>query len=402
MTLSAASTSTVTASYATANGTATAGSDYVAQTGTLSFTAGQTSKTITVTVNGDTMVEPDETFVVDLSTPSGATLADAQGQGTITNDDTAALPTLSINDVTVAEGNSGTTTASFTVTLSAASTSTVTASYATANGTATAGSDYVAQTGTLSFTAGQTSKTISVTVNGDTTVEPNETFIVNLSSPSGATLADAQGQGTITNDDTAALPTLSINDVTVAEGNSGTTTASFTVTLSAASTSTVTASYATADGTATAGSDYVARTGTLTFTAGQTSRTISVTVNGDTTVEPNETFFVNLSTPSGATIADAQGQGTITNDDTATAPAGTEPVAWINAVGVAVNGNSLTKTTATGITSGATSTRQIASGDGYVEFTASETTTYRMLGLVERKHRHLLRGHRLRHGPDAQ
>ena len=125
--------------------------------------------------------------------------------------------------MTVTEGNSGTTTAAFTVTLSAASPQTVTVNYATANGTATAGSDYVAQTGTLSFTAGQTSKTISVTVNGDTTVEPNETFFVNLSSPSGATIADAQGQGTITNDDSAALPTLSINDVTVTEGNSGTT-----------------------------------------------------------------------------------------------------------------------------------------------------------------------------------
>ena len=223
--------------------------------------------------------------------------------------------------MTVTEGNSGTKTAVFTVTLSAASTQTVTVNYATANGTATAGSDYVAQTGNLTFTAGQTSKTISVTVNGDTTVEPNETFVVNLTAPSGATLADAQGQGTITNDDTVVtLPTLSINDVTVTEGNSGTTTATFTVTLSAASASTVTVSFATANGTATAGSDYVAQTGTLSFTAGQTTKTISITVNGDTTVEPNETFVVNLSSPSGATLADAQGQGTITNDDATPPP----------------------------------------------------------------------------------
>jgi len=109
--------------------------------------------------------------------------------------------------------------------LSAASTSTVTVAYATANGTATAGSDYTAQSGTLTFSAGQTSKTISVVVNGDTTVEPNETFTVTLSGASGATIARATATGTITNDDTAALPSLSIGDATVAEGNTGTTNA---------------------------------------------------------------------------------------------------------------------------------------------------------------------------------
>ena len=314
-TLSAASPWTVTVAFATANGTATAGSDYVAQTGTLTFAAGETSQTLGVTVNGDTTVEPNETFLVNLSTPSGATVADPQGQGTLTNDDTAVLPTLSVNDITLTEGNSGTKTATFTVALSAASASTVTVAYATANGTATAGSDYVAKTGTLTFTAGQTSKTVRITVNGDTAVEPDETFLVNLSSPSGATLADSQGQGTLTNDDLAVLPTLSIGDVTVTEGNSSTKTATFTVTLSVASPSTVTTTYATANGTATAGSDYVARTGTLTFTAGQTTKTIRITVNGDTAVEPNETYFVNLSTPSGATLADSQGLGTITNND---------------------------------------------------------------------------------------
>jgi M6 family metalloprotease-like protein len=112
-------------------------------------------------------------------------------------------------------------------------------------------------------------------------------------------------------------PSLSINDVTVTEGNSGTTVATFAVTLSAPSASTVTVNYATANGTATAGSDYLAASGTLTFNAGQTSRTVVVTVNGDVVVEPNETFYVNLSSASGATIADAQGLGTITNDDVA-------------------------------------------------------------------------------------
>src|SRR5262249_40580046 len=125
------------------------------------------------------------------------------------------LPTLSINNVTVTEGNSGTTNAVFTVSLSAASSNAVTVAYATANGTATAGSDYVGASGVLTFAAGTTSKMVTVTVNGDTTVEPNETFAVNLSSPVNATIADAQGVGTITNDDAAPTPTLSIGNVTV-------------------------------------------------------------------------------------------------------------------------------------------------------------------------------------------
>ncbi len=115
-------------------------------------------------------------------------------------------------------------------------------------------------------------------------------------------------------------PTLSINNVSANEGNSGTTAFVFTVTLSAASTSTVTVNYATADGTATAPSDYAATSGTLTFAPGVLTQPISVNVNGDTTVEPNETFFVNLSSPTNATIAGATGTGTIINDDSAPAP----------------------------------------------------------------------------------
>jgi hypothetical protein len=227
------------------------------------------------------------------------------------------VPTLSINDVTVTEGNSGTTNATFTVTLSAASASAVTVKYDTANGTATAGSDYQAASGTLTFAPNETSKTLTVAVNGDTTAEADETFAVNLSNPTNATIADGQGIGTIKNDDTASSPpTISINDVTVTEGNSGTTDAVFTVSLSAVSNSAVTVKYDTADGTATtANSDYQSASGTLTFTPGQTSKTISVAVNGDTSVEPDETFSVNLSNPTNATIADNQGVGTIKNDD---------------------------------------------------------------------------------------
>jgi parallel beta-helix repeat protein len=227
-------------------------------------------------------------------------------------------PSLSISDVTVTEGDAGTTTASFAVTLSAASAQAVTVSFATADGTATAGSDYVAASGSLSFAPGVTTQPVQVTVNGDTVDEPDETFLVNLSAPTSATIADGQGVGTILDDDLPP-PALSIGDASLPEGNAGTTPFSFTVTLSAPASAPVTVDYATADGTATAGSDYVAQSGTLSFLPGATSASVSVLVNGDTALEPDETFTVNLTNPNGATVADGQATGTILNDDVAQA-----------------------------------------------------------------------------------
>ena len=220
---------------------------------------------------------------------------------------------ITINDVTVTEGDTGTKTVDFTVSLSAASAQTVTVNYATADGTATAGLDYQTASGTVSFAPGELSKPITITIIGDTLDEANETFFVNLSNPVNGVIVDNQGQGTINDNDPT--PSLSINDVTVAEGDSSTTPATFTVTLSAASSFTVTVNYATADNTATAGSDYQSTSGTLTFNPGETTKPVTVLVNGDTTFEQPESFFVNLSSPTNATILDGQGVGTITNDD---------------------------------------------------------------------------------------
>nr|MCM0594427.1 M10 family metallopeptidase C-terminal domain-containing protein [Gloeotrichia echinulata DEX184] len=195
------------------------------------------------------------------------------------------------------------------MTLSAASTSAVTVNYATANGTATAGSDYTATTGTLTFNPGDTSKTLSVAVTGDLTIEPNETFFVNLSNAANATIADNQAVGTITNDDT--LPTLSINDITVVEGQ--TPQAVLTVTLSSASSQPVTVNYTTAPGTATANADYTTSSGTLTFAANTTTAQITVPILNDSLSEANETFQVNLSSPTNANLQKASGTVTITD-----------------------------------------------------------------------------------------
>ncbi len=474
VTLSPKRPSTVTVAYATADGTATAGSDYVSTSGVLTFLPGETTKTVPVTVNGDTTAEATETFFLTLSGAANATITGSQGVGTIVSDDCsggppllagladgtfeagspwpawpvqtstnygtplcntttcgtssppyagtnwawfggaaaletttlgqtvvlpasasltlrfqmrisyvsapptdtfvvyvdgvpvrtypepiaadpayalqqvdltpfangaphallfayngpttgignylvdnvdviycplAAQPSITISDATISEGNSGVSKANFTVTLSSASTQAVSVTYATADGTAIAGSDYAPASGTLLFPPGATKLPVSVSVNGDALDEPDEGFLVNLSSPTNATIADGQGVGTIRNDDPT--PRLAMSDVTVAERASGST-ANFAVTLSAASGRQVTVAYKTVDGTAMAGADYTALSGTLTFAPGVTARGIAVPVAGDGLAEPNEVFFVNLGSPANATVGDGQGIGTIT------------------------------------------------------------------------------------------
>jgi probable HAF family extracellular repeat protein len=221
-------------------------------------------------------------------------------------------PSVSIDDVSVAEGNAGLTDAVFTVTLSEPASENVTVNYTTANGTASAGADYIAASGTVTIPDGLSSATVTVSVIGDTATEPDETFQLNLSQAVGATISDGQGVGTIVDDEPLFL---TIDDVTMQEGRFGTREFVFTVTLSAASGAPVTVNYGTADGTAVAGSDYNAQSGVLTFAPGQATKTIRIAVKGDRKREADETFFVNLSNVVGAHLQDIQGVGTILNDD---------------------------------------------------------------------------------------
>jgi chitinase len=308
--LSAASTHTVTVSYYTNGGTATAGSDYTSTSGTLTFNPGQTSITVPVYVLGDTIYEVNETFSLWLTQASNALINRISGTATIVDDDPST--TISISDASALEGNSGTSGLTFTVTLNAASTQTVTVNYATAAGTATAGTDYQSLSGTLSFAPGQTSKTVTVYAIGDTLQESNETFTLNLSGATNATISRAAGTGTIIDDDS---PGLSVGNVSVVEGNSGTVYAVFTVTLSAVSGLPATTYYQTIAGTATSGTDYYATSGYIYIPVGQTSATVSVAVRGDTTIEADETFTLNLYSPGSATLGRANGTGTIINDD---------------------------------------------------------------------------------------
>src|SRR6185369_5825843 len=260
--LSEASAQAVTVNFATANGTATAPADYASQNGILTFTAGQTNKQITVLVNGDATDEIDESFTVTLSSPINASIATAVGTGTIQDDD--APPTVSFASA-ASSGSEATTAVTLPVFLSAVSAKTVTVDYSVSGGTATGGGvDFTLSGGTLTFAPGVTNQNINITVVNDTLDEDDETLSIDLSNPSNGTLGTATHTYTILDNDP--IPSLSINNVSVTEGNSGTTNANFTVTLSAASSKTVSVNYATADGSATAPADYAALpTTTLTF-----------------------------------------------------------------------------------------------------------------------------------------
>ena len=344
VTLAPAASVQATVDYAYAmTGSASSGTDHAAiPSGTLTFAPGETSKTISVTVNGDTDMEPDEGIGLQLSNPgpSGFSLASGSGRlanGLIVDDD---RPTLTIDSPRVAEGNSGTTEMVFTVTLSPASTGQVTVDFGPSNdGTATSGIDYTAfASRRLTFAAGETRKTVAVSVRGDGTAEPDETVRVFITNPSpvGTPIRNADGDiavfavgvGTIANDDgrtsPSSLPSLTIDAPQVVEGPSGTTaTLRFTVTMSRTTARQVTVAYEdTGSGTARAGAlcergaDYLAfAPATLTFAPGTRTRTIDVTVIGDAVDEPAELVVVRLRSAVNATLSISVGVGTITDDD---------------------------------------------------------------------------------------
>lgn len=337
-------TGTVGASYATvAGGTATGGAvcggavDYVSTSGTVSFADGDsTPQTFTIPICNDATDEPDETVNLTLSSPTGGATLGTQTTAVLTITDNDSGPDITITDVAQAEGNAGPTTFTFNVNLSVASGQTVTVHYQTADGTATvADNDYVAIPDTvLTFNPGVITLPVAVTVNGDVIAEPNQTFFVNLSNATNGTITDAQGQGTIQNDDGAALPTLSISDARLIEGDEGTTQMTFTVTVSGGPAGGVNAHYSTFNGSAQGpppegteliphANDYVPEQGNInnlllrTSPEGDPQFVITIGIVGDTFKEPNQYFTVRLDTPVGATIARGTGYGIIIDEERA-------------------------------------------------------------------------------------
>lgn len=225
----------------------------------------------------------------------------------------ASNPQLSALDVTVPEGTGAPSDAVFTVSLTPTTSQQVTVAYATADGTATAPADYTASSGVLTFPPGIGVRTVVVPVAGDATDEPDEAFALNLSNATNAAIGDGTGVGTITDDDAQAA--LSVADAETIEGDGGTGTLVFPVTLSAPSGFPVTVDFATASGTAAAPGDFTAASGTLSFPAGTAQRTVDVVIVRDFQDETDETFTLGLSGPTNATLADGSGAGLIRDDD---------------------------------------------------------------------------------------
>ncbi len=297
-----------TIGFRTLAGSASSGADFIAATGSVSFSAGQATAQVTVGIVGDTATtsgEAVETFQVELFDPVGAIVAAGAGTATVTIGPDP-LATFSIAGATVVEGGAAT----VIVTRGGDLTRPVSVGYATQNGSAAAGSDFVATNGVVIFAAGQTTATIRVATVVDNTQEAAESFSVVLSNPIGGTIS--QGTATVSVAADPPLPTLSISGGSGSDAAAGS--AVFTVTMSAARTVPVTVNYVTTSGSAEAGSDFTAASGTLTIAAGQTSGVISVPILANAGGEPDESFSVVLSAPSGATIATGSASFTISAD----------------------------------------------------------------------------------------
>ncbi|WP_316801641.1 Calx-beta domain-containing protein [Pedobacter frigidisoli] len=302
-------------------GSATSGTDYSALGTTITIPAGQTSVTLPVTVQADNLAEGTETVILTMTAATSNTAITASTTPATVNITDNDVATVAVNNVTVVE-NAGK--ATFTVTLTGNVQNAFTVNFTTANGTAVAGSDYTATTGSVTFPAGSVSgatQTFDVPVLNDNIAELTETFTATLTgvsagSPVTIPAAGATGTATITDDDVVSL---AINSVTAAE-NAGTMT--FTVTLTGNTQNAISVNYATSDNTAVAGADYTAKTGTVTFPAGSVSgatQTIVIAITDDNVTEASENFKVTLSGASApATITQAEGIGTITDNDPAT------------------------------------------------------------------------------------
>jgi hypothetical protein len=292
VTLSAAAAQTVTVSWNTLNGTAITPGDYIAASGSLSFTAGQLSKTVSVQVRGETINENNETFSVRLTNPVNAPIADNTGIGTIINDDTP--PQMMMSSTSVTEGDSGQKMMTFGVTPTNGNHLPVTVDYTTLAGVAAKeGYDFVPVTGTLVWDAETTdTKFVSVPVLGNTRRQPTRKVLLRLANAIEAILDRTDVEGDILDDDP--MPTMTISDVWVGENNSGAVDAVLNVTLSNESDEVVTVNFSTADAAAIGGTDYEAQTGTLTFVPGQTSHVITIPVKAAATGEGYESFNVDL------------------------------------------------------------------------------------------------------------
>ncbi len=312
VTLSRPSSSTVSVAYATAGDSASAGQDFTAAAGTLTFAPGETTKTVIVKLLDDGLVEPDEAFAVVLSAPTNATLADATGVVTIGRNDGAPVGTPYVYTTPIAVGE-GDTVAVMTVRLSAPSSNEVRVSYQTDNDAATANSDFQFTRDTLIFAPGETIKPVYIPLLDGALAEAAASFYLQLYTPVNAVLSRPFTSITVfDNDGSTGTPALQVSDVVVDEGAMS---AQFFVWLNKPSTSTVTVAYTTADDNAVAGQDYRGVAGSLSFAPGEVVKTVNVDLSDDALDETDEFFQLVLGSPANATLADAVGTAMIGRSD---------------------------------------------------------------------------------------
>lgn len=291
--------SAVGVSYATANGSATAGSDYTATSGVLDFAAGVTTRSINIPVANDGLTEGDETLTVGLSTPTGGASLGSPASMTITISDPPSPPTLrfDVSALTASEASSGVTA---TVVRAGDTSGSASVAYATADATALAGTDYQAAAGTLTFNPGVSSATITVPFIDDQRFEGDESFALTLSAPSGATLTTPNSM-TVTILENDLRPSLGMSSAGATIGEAAGSIA-VTVTRAGARDDAVGIRLTTIAGTATPGQDYVSADTLLAFAPGVLTRTVPITIVDDAIVEATESFTVALSDPTGGAV----------------------------------------------------------------------------------------------------
>ncbi|MDB9491443.1 Calx-beta domain-containing protein, partial [Dolichospermum circinale CS-534/05] len=330
--------------------TQTGADSFTATTGTITFAAGASTATLTIDPTADTTVETDETVVLTLATAPGYTIdTPAAVTGTITNDDSSALPVISVaaTDASAAETATGITAnpGEFTLTRVGGNINqAVTVNY-TLTGTATNGADYTSLPTSVTFAAGSSTAIVTLTPTNDTIFEATETAILTLATGTGYTVSTTNTAATVNITDNDLQPTINLSaNKTIVEGNTNPQNVIYTVTLSNASTQTITVQYATANGTAIAGSDYTSTTGTLTFNPGVTSQVINIPILNDSLNEANETFTLNLASPINATLGTAKTATTTITDTlsasvTTTLPSGVENLTLTGTAAINGTGN---------------------------------------------------------------
>jgi len=291
--------------YATSNGSAQAGADYLFTTGRITLTAGTLSRTISVALLDDLINELPETFNLLLSNPISGTISDTIAIGTIIDNEDLPRVTMTAGSANEADGQ-----LNFTVSLTIASSAMITVHYSTQNGTAIEATDYITETGIITFTPGITTKLVPISLLDDTLPESVETFNLRLQNPQNSLLSDTVASGTIIDND--APPGINLANVTANEGDGVIT---FTFTLTASAGFPVVITYTTADNTALASNDYLTQSGRITIPTGNLSYDLPIVLTDDGWHEATESFLLKLTGVISGVLIDNSAQGTIIDND---------------------------------------------------------------------------------------